>query len=214
MKTIKVPDDVHEKLIKLSEEKKKTIGEVIKELLDKEQSGNIQIEIPRLKLIRLKYPTKCIFCKKELEENDLGFWSKGMTGVICVHCVVKESFGVDKQLKQIAKYEVEIRRIKAIKRELNKQIEELASQYVIYEASEKIYELSKTIEEKIGELEKMVFDYLSATKDEKSVRKIEELIESLKAIQDKLEKCTIPTSWAKNFTKKLMKKRETEWVEY
>ncbi|RLC36759.1 hypothetical protein DRH29_03905 [candidate division Kazan bacterium] len=208
MPNIKVPEELYEKIKKMAEEQGKAMWEVIQVALDKMEVGNIQINLPKPKFIRLQYPAWCVLGNhkvdpqkyKEKTGRDLyALWFPGLNGVVCIDCLIRHVFTEDTQAKTLAKLEVEIRKLRAIKRQLNKEIEELSIKYSFAELLSKLSKVVDAIDEEITRLDYLLGGYVSGEKREE----VSEIKKQLGEISEQLKRLEMPESWLKKGLEKM-----------
>jgi len=221
--SVKVPDELYEKLKDYAEKENKAMWEIVKDALDRLEVGDVQINLPKPKFIRLQFPAWCILGNhkvdpqkyKEQRGRDLyALWFPGLNGVICIDCLIKHVFTQEQQAKTLARLEVEIRKLRAIKRQLNKEVEELAAKYAYAEVMMGLREIIDSIDARMKTLSDAITE-LAFCKGEQECdekrRELKELKRYLKEVKEKLEKLEIPESWAKKVAKP--RKGEEVWVE-
>jgi len=215
MPNIKVPEQLYEKIKKMADEQGKAMWEVIQAAFDKMEVGDIQINLPKPKFIRLQYPAWCVIGNhkvdperyKEQSGRDLyALWFPGLNGVVCIDCLIKHVFTQEQQAKTLARLEVEIRKLRAIKRQLNKEVEELAVRYSFAEILAGLRDAIATIEDKTKALDDLAEELAFCRGEEVCDAKLRELQatrETLEQIKAKLEKLDMPDSWARKMLEQL-----------
>jgi len=208
MPNIKVPEQLYEKIKELAEKEGKAMWEVIQNALDKMEVGDIQLNLPKPKFIRLQYPAWCVIGNhkvdpqkyKEKTGRDLyALWFPGLNGVVCIDCLIRHVFTEETQAKTLAKLEVEIRKLRAIKRQLNKEIEELAIKYSFAELLAKLSKVVDSIEDQLTRLDYLLGGYVSGEKREEVL----ELKKQLEEIAEQLRRMEMPESWLKKGLEKM-----------
>jgi len=225
MPTIKVPDELYEKIKSLAEKEGKAMWEIIQSAIDRLEVGDIQINLPKPKFIRLQYPAWCILGNHKVDPQkyrermgrDLyALWFPGLNGVVCVDCLIKHVFTEEDRAKTLAKLEVEIRKMRAIKRELNKEIEELSIKYSFTELLTKLSDLINELESKIGTLSDLAMSYTLCKEEsecEEKKKVIRDLMNYLEEVKAKLERFEMPESWVKKILEQTgIVKRRSRWV--
>ena len=229
MPNIKVPEELYNRIKQQAEEQGKAMWEVIQAAMDKMEVGDIQINLPKPKFIRLQYPAWCVLGNhkvdpqkyKEKTGRDLyALWFPGLNGVVCLDCLIKHVFTEEQQAKTLAKLEVEIRKMRAIKRQLNKEIEELAIKYSFAEMLSGLREAIDVVGEKIAALDDIALKYVTCKDpnecDEKK-REIYVLKQQVSRLLEKLEKFEMPESWVQKGLEKMgilkIEKRRSRWGE-
>ena len=231
MPNIKVPEQLYEKIKELAEKEGKAMWEVIQAALDKMEVGDIQLNLPKPKFIRLHYPAWCILghhkidpqkYKEKYGRDPYALWFPGLNGVICIDCLVKHVFTEEVQVKTLAKLEVEIRKLKAIKRQLNKEVEELAVKYSFAELLAGLREIIDGLDARMKTLSDLAMEFAFCKDDPKCEEKKKELRELkayLEEVKRKLEKLEVPESWIKKGLEKMgivvkvPRRRERIWEE-
>jgi len=228
MPNIKVPEQLYEKIKELAEKDNKAMWEVIQVALDKMEVGDIQLNLPKPKFIRLHYPAWCILGHHKIEpqkykekygRDPYALWFPGLNGVICIDCLVKHVFTEEVQAKTLAKLEVEIRKLRAIKQQLNKDVEELAIKYSFSELLVGLREIIDDLDARLKTLNDLAVEYAFCKDDpscEEKKRELNELKAGLEEIKKKLEKLEMPKSWIKKGLEKMgiavkVPKREKAW---
>jgi len=202
--------------------------EIIQNALDKMEVGDIQLNLPKPRFIRLQYPAWCVLGNhkvdpqkyKEKTGRDLyALWFPGLNGVVCLDCLIKHVFTEETQAKTLAKLEVEIRKMRAIKRELNKEIEELAIKYSFMDLLSKLGDIVSELEDKVGSLSDLAMSYTLCKEEsecEEKKKMIRDLMNYLEEVKAKLEKFEMPESWVKKILEKtgivkIARRRERSW---
>jgi len=202
--------------------------EIIQNALDKMEVGDIQLNLPKSRFIRLQYPAWCVLGNhkvdpqkyKEKTGRDLyALWFPGLNGVVCLDCLIKHVFTEETQAKTLAKLEVEIRKMRAIKRELNKEIEELAIKYSFMDLLSKLGDIVSELEDKVGSLSDLAMSYTLCKEEsecEEKKKMIRDLMNYLEEVKAKLEKFEMPESWVKKILEKtgivkIARRRERSW---
>jgi len=202
--------------------------EIIQNALDKMEVGDIQLNLPKPRFIRLHYPAWCVLGNhkvdpqkyKEKTGRDLyALWFPGLNGVVCLDCLIKHVFTEETQAKTLAKLEVEIRKMRAIKRELNKEIEELAIKYSFMDLLSKLGDIVSELEDKVGSLSDLAMSYTLCKEEsecEEKKKMIRDLMNYLEEVKAKLEKFEMPESWVKKILEKtgivkIARRRERSW---
>ncbi|CCG27842.1 hypothetical putative RHH DNA-binding protein [Alphaspiravirus yamagawaense] len=212
VKTVKVPDELYEKLKEMADSQGKAIHEVISGLLERIEVGEVQIKLPKPKFIPLRYPAYCVLGNHKIDPEEYrkntgripyALWFPELGGVICIDCLIKEVFTKEEQAKVLTKLEVEIRKLRAIKRQLNKEVEELAMQYSVAEIFARLDSIINEINEAL-KLVRSLEDYIWCKEEECEEKKkvVLEAMEKIDGIKEQLEKLELPESWAKKLIKK------------
>lgn len=228
MPNIKVPEELYERIKQLAEKDNKAMWEVIQAALDKMEVGDIQINLPKPKFIRLQYSAWCVLGNhkvdpqryKEKTGRDLyALWFPGLNGVVCLDCLIKHVFTEETQAKTLAKLEVEIRKLRAIKRELNKEVEELAIKYSFAELLAGLREIIDDLDARLKTINDLIIEYAFCNDEscEEKKKELRELKEVLEEVKRKLEKIELSRSWIKKGLEKIGKvkipRREKAWEE-
>jgi len=204
-KAIKVPDDLYDKLKEKADQEGKAIWEIIQESFETREEGLHEIKFPKPKFIVIQYPTQCIMCGKRLDPKKyeeetgkklFGLWFPGTNAIVCLDCLIAKGFVENEQRKMIAKLEVEIRRLKAIKRELNEEINKYAMKISFYDLIEKYDTILDLIREAVIKI-----DNINPASDE-----VLELKNTLYGLMRKIEELEYPSKWVE----KLFKRRGEE----
>jgi len=225
---IKVPEELYSKIKERAEKENKAMWEVIQATLDKMEVGDIQINLPKPKFIRLHYPAWCILghhkidpqkYKEKYGRDPYALWFPGLNGVICIDCLIKHVFTEETQAKTLAKLEVEIRKLRAIKKQLNKDVEELAIKYSFSELLVGLREIIDDLDARLKTLNDLAIEYAFCKDDpscEEKKRELNELKAELEEMKKKLEKLEMPKSWIKKGLEKMgivvkVPRRKKEW---
>ena len=228
MPNIKVPEELYSKIKELAEKEGKAMWEVIQVALDKMEVGDIQLNLPKPKFIRLQYPAWCVLGNhkvdpqkyKEKTGRDLyALWFPGLNGIVCLDCLIRHVFTEEAQAKTLAKLEVEIRKLRAIKKQLNKEVEELAIKYSFSELLVGLREIIDDLDARLKTLNDLAVEYAFCKDDpscEEKKRELNELKTGLEEIKKKLEKLEMPKSWIKKGLEKMgiavkVPRREHRW---
>ena len=156
---VKVPSPLYEKLKELAKDEK-PLWKVIDECLERVTIGDVQIYLPEPEFIRLRYPAWCVLGNHKIDPTQ----SNGpitalrlprLNGVVCIDCLVKSVFTEEKQAKTLAMLEVEIRKLKAIKQQLSKEVSRLVSEYAFHEQMHAIKSMINKLEDAIFTIERV-----------------------------------------------------------
>ena len=124
---------------------------------------------PAMKLILLKYPTKCRKCGNLIPAFTYAYYGKGV-GAICLDCIIKRIGDKTLVAKYLKKRELE-RLIKALQNEADR----LATKIEDYQISEKLDSLFKQTSEQHKLLMKYLNEALGTPKEKQA---LEELVET------------------------------------
>jgi len=106
--------------------------------------------VQSLKLIVLRYPAKCLKCKKQLEQGSWAWWGRGV-GVICTDCEVMK-YGDKAIVRKLIKLKELQWQIKSLDKELDVKAEQF-KEFNFYEILQKMHQGN-------SETHKMVMEYL------------------------------------------------------
>lgn len=174
---VRLPENLLNAIEKACQERGVTKTQLIAEALHQYLRGGGE-KAPGLRLIALRYPARCVKCGKELTVGDLAYWSTGT--VICLDCYAKQTAGVLPEVKKLYSLYKEIRRLKVLREEARKDLDELMARVEKLDIDVKLAELVTKIEEVISQ----VYDYM--TRVESNVN-LEEVKQRLIEIAEKLE---------------------------
>jgi len=223
MPNIKVPEELYSKIKELADKEGRAMWEIIQNALDKLEVGDIQINIPKPRFIRLQFPAWCVLGNhkvdperyKEKTGRDLyALWFPGLNGVVCLDCLIKHVFTEEQQAKTLARLEVEIRKLRAIKRELNKQVEELAVKYSFAQLLTALREIIDALEDRASKLDRLTLDYAFCKDDqacEEKRKELRELKQLLSSVIERLERIEMPESWIQKGLEKMGIVRRERW---
>jgi len=150
--TLRLDDKLYEKLEKYAQEHGLSRVKVIEyalELLFNPVNSAEDVKEVTLKEIIVKYKTKCIKCNRVIDVGEIAYWGKNY-GVLCYDCYLKanqKAMGAD--AKKLVKLYKEIRKLKIIKSELQKEVDLLADKLNVYELLDELNSRLKNIEAKI-----------------------------------------------------------------
>jgi len=212
MPNIKVPDELYEKIKKQADEQGKPMWEIIQNAIDRLEIGDVQLNLPKPKFIRLQYPAWCVIGNHKVDPEkykaktgrDLyALWFPKLNGVVCLDCLIKHVFTQEQQAKTLARLEVEIRKLRAIKRQLNKEVEELAVKYSFSELLVGLKEIIDALEDRVKSLNNLIMDYAFSTVEgsEEKKKELKELKALLEDLMKKLEELEMPETWKKELEK-------------
>lgn len=181
--TIRLDDKLYEKLDKYAQEHGMSRAQVIVhalELLFNPVDTANDIKEVTLKEIIVKYKTKCVKCNRIIDVGEIAYWGKNY-GVLCYDCYLKanqKAMGAD--AKKLVKLYKEIRKLKIIKSELQKEVDILVDKLNVYELLDELDNKLKNIEVKI---EAIISNLLHEQSDK---QKFYELYNDIKDSVDKL----------------------------
>ena len=207
--TIRLDDKLYEKLEKYAQEHGLSRVKVIEyalELLFNPISEAQEAKEVTLKEIIVKYKTKCIKCNRVIDVGEIAYWGKNY-GVLCYDCYLKanqKAMGAD--AKKLVKLYKEIRKLKIIKSELQKEVDLLADKLNIYEFLDELDSRLKNIEQKI---EAIITNLLHEQEDKQKFYElyndVKDSIDRLNEIMYGLRKIIIRTK------KEEVKRKEIEY---
>lgn len=181
--TIRLDDKLYEKLEKYAREHGMSRVQVIVhalELLFNPIDSAEDIKDVTLREIIVKYKTKCIKCNRMVDIGEIAYWGKNY-GVLCYDCYLKanqKAIGAD--AKKLVKLYKEIRKLKTIKSELQREVDLLADKLNVYELLDELYSKLRNIETKI---EAIITNLLHEQEDK---QKFYELYNEVRDSVDKL----------------------------
>lgn len=170
--TLRLDDEILRKIDEYAEKHGMSRTKVILEalqLLFNPVSEAKDIKEVSLKEIIVKYPTTCFKCGRRIEAGEIGFWAKGL-GVLCYDCYVKANqrvMGFD--AKKLVKLYREIRKLKVIKSELQKEVDLLADKLNVYELLDELSSRLRSVE---GKLEYIITSLLSDEQDKQQLQQV------------------------------------------
>lgn len=150
--TIRLDEKLYEKLEKYAQEHGMSRVQVIVyalELLFNPLSEAKEVREVTLKEIITKYPSKCSVCNRQIQVGEIAYWGKGGV-IVCYDCFIKQNqkaLGAD--AKKLVKLYKEIRKLKIIKSELQKEVDLLADKLNVYELLDELNNRLKNTETKI-----------------------------------------------------------------
>ena len=210
MKTVKVPDDLYEKLKELAGEDK-PIHEVIRTAIEKMEVGDVQIQLPKPKFIQLRYPAWCVLGNHKIDPEEYrkvkgrypwALWFPELGGVICLDCLIREVFTKEQQAKTLAKLEVEIRKLRAIRNELNREVNDLSAKVSILETISQLSDIIHDLRGLASDIEQAVQNALWGKEErDEAIEKIRELIQAIREIAKRLESLQLPSKWVEKALK-------------
>jgi len=159
--TLRLDDKLYEKLDKYAQEHGMSRTQVIihaLEILFNPVDSASDVKEVTLKEIIVKYKTKCVKCNRVIEVGEIAYWGKNY-GVLCYDCYLKanqRAMGAD--AKKLVKLYREIRKLKIIKSELQKEVDLLADKLNVYELLDELDTRLKSVEQKLELLISNVFE--------------------------------------------------------
>ena len=181
--TIRLDDEIYKKLEEYAQEHGLSRVKVIEyalQLLFNPLSEAKDVKEVSLKEIVVKYPAKCSVCGRRIEIGEIAYWGRGGI-IVCYDCFIKQNqkaLGLD--AKKLVKLYREIRKLKVIKSELEKEVNYLADKLNVYELLDDLNTRLKNVESK---LEAIITNLLS---DEQDKQKFYELYNDVKDSVNKL----------------------------
>ena len=181
--TIRLDDEIYKKLEEYASRHGMSRAQVIVEALNNlfNPIANAKdVKEVSLKEIVVKYKTTCVKCGRVIDVGEIAYWGRGV-GVVCYDCYVKANqkiTGFD--AKKLVKLYREIRKLKVIKSELEKEVNYLADKLNVYELLDDLNTRLKNVESK---LEAIITNLLS---DEQDKQKFYELYNDVKDSVNKL----------------------------
>jgi len=175
---IRLDEDTLNKIKELSEKHNMTISDIVRDAIKSyiEKTEPSTEQMPTLKMIITKYKSKCSKCGKDIGIGEVAYWSKGV--IVCLDCIIASMGDKTLATKYIKKKELE----KVIKG-LRKIADELEERIAEYQQRLKAME----IEQKKAEVYDMLNDYLKHFND----KRLEEIANKLKEIEEKVEEAKI-----------------------
>lgn len=176
LKDVSIDEMLYMKIKEYAKKKGRSIRSVVEEILEGYFKGDYVDEkaISKWKEIAVKYPTKCVFCGKEIRKGEIAMWAKG---VGCVHmsCYLAKQvdLGGDKTL---AKKYVKIKELEAIIRGLKEEADKYANVVLSGKVIADINRFSKDLRELAEEFLKFLNEY---SDNEDMIKKIEEIYDNV-----------------------------------
>lgn len=171
---------INEDLFKMLEAEAQRTGNSINGVLNKVlDKGFTQQEdqVPAMRLILLKYPTRCLKCQHDLPAQTWAMYGKGV-GAICVECFI-EKLGDKAIVKKVMRLKELRWTIKALEKQVDLKSDELRKLDFL--------QVIITMRNGYGEIHKLVMDYLKTgfekpEREKKAMDELERLIEKQWAI--------------------------------
>jgi hypothetical protein len=183
-----IPDDIAQKLEEVVKRTNRSKRDIVIEALIMRLTGMQYTpqgeleEITEPKLTILKFPAKCARCGELLKPNDEAFLAKAKykdgERWVAWHfsCLMTD--------KQLTRLYLEIRKLKRIRDQLKKEVEELADVVIDVEARKKILGFLIEIGQDVKRATSMIEEYMSVVEKSKDLKVVEEMLQK---IYEKLE---------------------------
>ena len=212
----KIPKDLHEKLLEIANNTNDSIKGIVVKAIENYIKGVVMVtdRIVKVKPIIPQFRTRCLLCNNVIDPNEYksnqlkAVWIQGF-GCICNDCIIKliaQRLSDKDYAKDLLKYEVEIRRLRKLRTDLNKEVNELAKRYYILSNGVRVHE-------KIDQVIDMIYDYLRIV-ETSNVQKeaLKKITIQLTEIRDELKKIEVPESWLKDIVKEIEREEKIEKV--
>ena len=170
--TIRLDDEIYKKLEEYASRHGMSRAQVIVEALNNlfNPIANAKdVKEVSLKEIVVKYKTTCVKCGRVIDVGEIAYWGRGV-GVVCYDCYVKANqkiTGFD--AKKLVKMYREIRKLKVIKSELQKEVDLLADKLNVYELLDELSSRLRSVE---GKLEYIITSLLSDEQDKQQLQQV------------------------------------------
>lgn len=172
----RINEDLFKMLEAEAKRTSKSINAVLNTVLDKgftQQSD----QVPAMRLILLKYPTRCLKCGCDLPAQTWAMYGKGV-GAVCVDCFI-EKLGDKAIVKKVMRLKELKWTIKALEKQVDLKSDELRKLDFL--------EVIVTMRNGYGEIHKLVMEYLKTgfekpEREKKAMDELERLIEKQWAI--------------------------------
>lgn len=132
-----------------------------------------------MKLIITKYQGTCSVCKSQVNIGELAYWDGEDKRLVCVACYAQAHSNL-KDMKKLYEIYKQIRRLKAMKKLAEEELERLMSQIDTHERIEKLHEIADQLNNVIATLN----SYVSSVENNVELKQI---IQLLITINDKLD---------------------------
>jgi hypothetical protein len=192
-----LPAELLEQLEKFCEENNKSKKDVIAEAL--ELYFNSAGKPPALKLIPLKYPSKCAKCGKPIQAAELAYWAPGT--VICVECYLRANSGIGDAKKALKAY-MDYKRFKAMAVEAQRELDALIRQIDERQVLNEMRQLKSEIEKALALLNDYTYHFEDA--------KAKEALQLLNTINEKIDELLASRAV---LVRKAVTERRREWRE-
>jgi Ribbon-helix-helix protein, copG family. len=176
-----VPDDIYNKLEEVAKQTGRSKKDIVIEALILRLSGMqyspsgdlVEITEPRLTI--LKFPAKCARCGQRINEGEEAFLAKAKyqdaEKWVAWHfsCLMTD--------KQLTKLYIEIRKLKRIRDQLKKEVEELADLVIDAEARKKILDFLIEISQDVKRATLLIEEYMSVVERSKDLQTVQEMLQ-------------------------------------
>jgi methyl-accepting chemotaxis protein len=154
---------------------------------------------PALKLIPLKYPSKCSKCGRQLQAAELAYWAPGT--VVCVECYLRANSGIGDAKKALKAY-MDYKRFKAMAVEAQRELDVLVRQIDERQILNEMKQLKSEIEKALA----LLNDYTYHFEDTKA----KEALQLLTQVNEKIDELLASRAL---IVKKAVSERKREWRE-
>jgi hypothetical protein len=176
-----VPDDIYAKLEEFSKQTGRSKKDIVIEALIMRLTGMqyapqgelVEITEPRLTI--LKFEAKCARCNQKISAGEEAFLAKAKykdgERWVAWHfsCLMTD--------KQLTKLYIEIRKLKRIRDQLKKEVEELADLVIDAEARKKILDFLIEISQDVKRATLLIEEYMSVVERSKDLQTVQEMLQ-------------------------------------
>jgi len=190
MSMVRISDDIYRRVKEIAEKSGKSIKDIVEEaiqiyLLGKSGIENKEIRSVKEKWIVVKFKSRCSKCNMELQEGDIAYWIRveyedgsSRSFIYCSDCYFVK---IDRSL---AKRFMKVKELEAVKRGLQKEIEDLMDK--VKDLQEK-YEVS-ALKREIFEFYRAFQESFNGVIDSNNFSKIQEFLERLMDLADRINR--------------------------
>lgn len=142
------------------------------------------------KQIVVKFPTRCIYCGREIKKGETAYWAKGV-GVAHIGCVMEHMLN-NAGDKTLAKKYLKIKELEHVIKGLKARADELANVVISKEVVSELNIASKRLVELSNNFFKFMSEYGGSEEDQKRVEEIyNEVIEIRKMVKGIIHKLSM-----------------------
>ncbi|MEM4977048.1 MAG: hypothetical protein QXT64_06985 [Desulfurococcaceae archaeon] len=133
-----------------------------------------------LRMIIAKYPGTCSICKTHVNSGELVYWDSQDKKLVCVACYSQAHSNL-KDAKRVYELYKQIRRLKALRKIAEQELEEIIQRIDVHERVERLHDIANQLNDIIATL-----NSYTATVDNSNVD-LKQIIQLLTTINDKLD---------------------------
>jgi len=175
LKSVDIDEVLYNKVKERARKEGKSIRAVVEEVLSHYFKGDYVDDkaVSKWKEIAVKFPTKCVFCGKEVSKGEVAMWAKGV-GVAHLSCFYAKMVDYTGD-KTLARKYVKVKELEAVIRGLKEEADRLADVVLSAKAVHDINRFSKELRGLAEEFLKFLNEY---SDNEDVLRKVEEIYDA------------------------------------